>query len=216
MTDASSAPSILALHLGLLEAHAAVDRAGRIDLVALGDDRAGMPMVLHVSTEGDVTVGEEALRRATVEPGGLIDNVMGRLLDDGFVEASGRTLPAETVLAHLLAQAYARCLRVLDGVPDQVVVVRAAEVQQLVVEVVRLFGGVRDRVEVRVEVGELERRLYECLERRRRLLQLLDLGDELLHLSVEQDVGRHVSPCLRALSPLSRTVPSAPRSPVGS
>ena len=126
MTDASSAPSILALHLGLLEAHAAVDRAGRIDLVALGDDRAGMPMVLHVSTEGDVTVGEEALRRATVEPGGLIDNVMGRLLDDGFVEASGRTLPAETVLAHLLAQAYARCLRVLDGVPDQVVVVRAA------------------------------------------------------------------------------------------
>mgnify|MGYP003727162729 CR=1 FL=1 len=59
-----------------------------------------MPMVLHVSTEGDVTVGEEALRRATVEPGGLIDNVMGRLLDDGFVEASGRTLSAETVLAH--------------------------------------------------------------------------------------------------------------------
>ena len=64
MTDAPSAPSILVLHLGLLEAHAAVDRAGRIDLIALGGDRAGMPMVLHVSTGGDVTVGEEALQRA--------------------------------------------------------------------------------------------------------------------------------------------------------
>ena len=52
MTDAPSAPSILVLHLGLLEAHAAVDRAGRIDLIALGSDRAGMPMVLHVSTGG--------------------------------------------------------------------------------------------------------------------------------------------------------------------
>ena len=41
MTDAPSAPSILVLHLGLLEAHAAVDRAGRIDLIALGGDRRG-------------------------------------------------------------------------------------------------------------------------------------------------------------------------------
>ena len=45
MTDAPSAPSILVLHLGLLEAHAAVDRAGRLDLIALGSDRGGVPMV---------------------------------------------------------------------------------------------------------------------------------------------------------------------------
>ncbi|MEE3250748.1 MAG: hypothetical protein VX268_00675, partial [Actinomycetota bacterium] len=126
MTDAPSAPSILALHLGLLEAHAAVDRAGRIDLIALGGDRAGMPMVLHVSTGGDVTVGEEALQRADDEPDGFVDDVMGHLLDDGVVEASGRALTAETVLAYLMAQSYARCLQILDGAPDQVVVVRAA------------------------------------------------------------------------------------------
>ena len=126
MTDAPSAPSILVLHLGLLEAHAAVDRAGRIDLIALGGDRAGMPMVLHVSTGGDVTVGEEALQRADDEPDGFVDDVMGHLLDDGVVEASGRALTAETVLAYLMAQSYARCLQILDGAPDQVVVVRAA------------------------------------------------------------------------------------------
>jgi hypothetical protein len=126
MTDVPSAPSILALHLGLLEAHAAVDRAGRIDLVALGGDRAGMPMVLHVSTGGDVAVGEDAIRRAVDDPDGFVDDVMGRLLDDGVVEASGRTLTAEAVLAHLMAQSYAACLRILDGAPEQVVVVRAA------------------------------------------------------------------------------------------
>ena len=126
MTDVPSAPSILALHLGLLEAHAAVDRAGRIDLVALGGDRAGMPMVLHVSTRGDVAVGEDAIRRAVDDPDGFVDDVMGRLLDDGVVEASGRTLTAEAVLAHLMAQSYAACLRILDGAPEQVVVVRAA------------------------------------------------------------------------------------------
>ena len=126
MTDVPSAPSILALHLGLLEAHAAVDRAGRIDLVALGGDRAGMPMVLHVSTGGDVAVGEDAIRRAVDDPDGFVDDVMGHLFDDGVVEASGRTLTAEAVLAHLMAQSYAACLRILDGAPEQVVVVRAA------------------------------------------------------------------------------------------
>ncbi|MDP6975121.1 MAG: hypothetical protein QF575_00995 [Acidimicrobiales bacterium] len=126
MTDADRTPSILALHLGLLEAHAAVDRDGRIDLVALGEGRAGMPLVLHVAADGDVAVGDPALQRADEHPEGFVEDVMGRLLDDGVITASGRTLAAEVVLAHLLAQAYARCVEVLDGAPDQLLVVRPA------------------------------------------------------------------------------------------
>jgi hypothetical protein len=71
-----------------------------------------------VAADGDVAVGDSALQRADEHPEGFVEDVMGRLLDDGVITASGRTLAAEVVLAHLLAQAYARCVEVLDGAPD--------------------------------------------------------------------------------------------------
>ena len=122
----SSMPTVLSIHLGPNLAHAAVDSDGRIDLLALGKRAAHMPVVLHVAADGSVTVGFEALHRSESEPDGTIDNVVGRLLDAEMIEAVGRTLTAETVIAHLLAHIYARCIVVLDRVPDEVLVVCTA------------------------------------------------------------------------------------------
>jgi len=122
----SSMPTVLSIHLGPNLAHAAVDSDGRIDLLALGERAAHMPVVLHVAADGSVTVGFEALHRSESEPDGTIDNVVGRLLDAEMIEAVGRTLTAETVIAHLLAHIYARCVVVLDRVPDEVLVVCTA------------------------------------------------------------------------------------------
>ena len=89
-------PTVLSIHLGPNLAHAAVDSDGRIDLLALGERAAHMPVVLHVAADGSVTVGFEALHRSESEPDGTIDNVVGRLLDAEMIEAVGRTLTAET------------------------------------------------------------------------------------------------------------------------
>ena len=116
--------TVLAIHIGPELAHAAVDHDGRIDLVAVGDDSAGMPVVVHMAVDGSIRVGAAAL-----EAGG--DNLAGedllvQLADTGMVRFGVRTMPGELVLAHLLAQVHARCVRVLDGLPDQVVLVLTA------------------------------------------------------------------------------------------
>ncbi len=119
-------PTVLSIHLAPTSAHAAVDRDGRIDLVALGEKEAAMPVDLHLGEDGSVAVGPEARRRAGPEPDGLVDDAVGCLLDADEVEAAGRSLGAEAVLAYLLAHVYSRCVAVLDGVPDEVVVVLTA------------------------------------------------------------------------------------------
>ncbi|HBL08468.1 MAG TPA: hypothetical protein DDZ64_05170, partial [Acidimicrobiaceae bacterium] len=119
-------PTTLAIHLGPALAHAAVDRDGRIALVALGDRAAGMSVLLHVSGDGSISAGSEARQRGEAEPDGLVDDVVGRVFDDDVVEVAGLTVRVEALLAHLLAYIHARTVRVLDGVPDEVMVVLTA------------------------------------------------------------------------------------------
>ena len=119
-------PTTLAIHLGPALAHAAVDRDGHIALVALGDRAAGMPVLLHVSGDGSISAGSEARQRGEAEPDGLVDDVVGRVFDDDVVEVAGITVRVEALLAHLLAHIHARTVRVLDGVPDEVMVVLTA------------------------------------------------------------------------------------------
>ena len=56
----------------------------------------------------------------------LVDDVVGRVFDDDVVEVAGLTVRVEALLAHLLAHIHARTVRVLDGVPDEVMVVLTA------------------------------------------------------------------------------------------
>ena len=72
--------TVLAIHIGPELAHAAVDRDGRIDLVAAGDDSAGMPVVVHMAVDGSIgplTVQAWRDCRANLGP-----PVCRRMLDD--------------------------------------------------------------------------------------------------------------------------------------
>ena len=113
--------TVLAIHIGPELAHAAVDTDGRIDLVAVGDDRAGMPVVVHMAVDGSIGVGAAAPDAGGEDFAG--EDLLAQLADTGMVRFGVRTLSGELVLAHLLAQVHARCVRVLDGLPDRVVLV---------------------------------------------------------------------------------------------
>ena len=116
--------TVLAIHIGPELAHAAVDHDGRIDLVAVGDDSAGMPVVVHVAVDGSIGVGAAAPDTGGDDLAG--EDLLAQLADTGMVRFGVRTLSGELVLAHLLAQVHARCVRVLDGLPDRVVLVLTA------------------------------------------------------------------------------------------
>ena len=116
--------TVLAIHIGPELAHAAVDHDGRIDLVAVGDDSAGMPVVVHVAVDGSIGVGAAAPDTGGDDLAG--EDFLAQLADTGMVRFGVRTLSGELVLAHLLAQVHARCVRVLDGLPDRVVLVLTA------------------------------------------------------------------------------------------
>ena len=116
--------TVLAIHIGPELAHAAVDHDGRIDLVAVGDDSAGMPVVVHMAVDGSIGVGPAALEAGGDNLAG--EDLLAQLADTGMVRFGVRTLSGELVLAHLLAQVHARCVRVLDGLPDRVVLVLTA------------------------------------------------------------------------------------------
>ncbi|MCH2443606.1 MAG: hypothetical protein MK191_07715 [Acidimicrobiales bacterium] len=116
--------TVLAIHIGPELAHAAVDRDGRIDLVAAGDDSAGMPVVVHMAVDGSIGVGAAAPDTGGDDLAG--EDFLAQLADTGMVRFGVRTLSGELVLAHLLAQVHARCVRVLDGLPDRVVLVLTA------------------------------------------------------------------------------------------
>ena len=116
--------TVLAIHIGPELAHAAVDHDGRIDLVAVGDDSAGMPVVVHMAVDGSIGVGAAAPDTGGDDLAG--EDFLAQLADTGMVRFGVRTLSGELVLAHLLAQVHARCVRVLDGLPDRVVLVLTA------------------------------------------------------------------------------------------
>ena len=116
--------TVLAIHIGPELAHAAVDHDGRIDLVAVGDDSAGMPVVVHMAVDGSIGVGAAAPDAGGEDFAG--EDLLAQLADTGMVRFGVRTLSGELVLAHLLAQVHARCVRVLDGLPDRVVLVLTA------------------------------------------------------------------------------------------
>ena len=116
--------TVLAIHIGPELAHAAVDHDGRIDLVAVGDDNAGMPVVVHMAVDGSIGVGAAAPDTGGDDLAG--EDLLAQLADTGMVRFGVRTLSGELVLAHLLAQVHARCVRVLDGLPDRVVLVLTA------------------------------------------------------------------------------------------
>ena len=116
----------LAIHFDPAAIHAAVDRDGRLDLIALGRGKAGMPMSIHLGLDDSVFFGDEAHDQMEHDPSGVVDDPIGRLFDEEIMSQGGRSTTSETLLARLLAEVYAKSIQILDKTPDQVLVVLTA------------------------------------------------------------------------------------------
>ena len=77
-----------------------------------------------MAVDGSIGVGAAAPDTGGDDLAG--EDFLAQLADTGMVRFGVRTLSGELVLAHLLAQVHARCVRVLDGLPDRVVLVLTA------------------------------------------------------------------------------------------
>ena len=110
----------LAIHFDPAAIHAAVDSDGRLDLIALGRGKAGMPMSIHLGLDDSVFFGDEAHDQMEHDPSGIVDDPIGRLFDEEIMSQGGRSTTSETLLARLLAEVYAKSIQILDKTPDHV------------------------------------------------------------------------------------------------
>ena len=116
----------LAIHFDPTAIHAAVDSDGRLDLIALGGNQAGMPMAIHLGLDDSVFIGGEAEKQVDHDPLGVVDDPIGSLIEENVLSQGGRVSTSEVLLARLLTEVYTKAVQVLDRTPDQVLVVLTA------------------------------------------------------------------------------------------
>ncbi len=116
----------LAIHFDPAAIHAAVDSDGRLDLIALGGNKAGMPMAIHLGLDDSVFIGDEAEKQMSLDPAGVVDDPIGSLIEEEVISQGGRVSTSEVLLARLLTEVYAKGVQILDKTPDQVLVVLTA------------------------------------------------------------------------------------------
>ena len=116
----------LAIHFDPTAIHAAVDSDGRLDLIALGGNQAGMPMAIHLGLDDFVFIGDEAEKQADLDPSGVVDDPIGSLIEENILSQGGRVSTSEVLLARLLTEVYTKAVQVLDKTPDHVLVVLTA------------------------------------------------------------------------------------------
>ena len=116
----------LAIHFDPTAIHAAVDSDGRLDLIALGGNKAGMPMAIHLGLDDSVFIGDEAEKQMQLDPAGVVDDPIGSLIEQEVTSQGGRASTSEVLLARLLTEVYAKGVQILDKTPDHVLVVLTA------------------------------------------------------------------------------------------
>ncbi|HJM36284.1 MAG TPA: hypothetical protein QF487_07140, partial [Acidimicrobiales bacterium] len=92
----------LAIHFDPTAIHAAVDSDGRLDLIALGGNQAGMPMAIHLGLDDSVFIGNEAEKQVDHDPSGVVDDPIGSLIEENVSSQGGRVSTSEVLLARLL------------------------------------------------------------------------------------------------------------------
>ncbi len=92
----------LAIHFDPTAIHAAVDSDGRLDLIALGGNQAGMPMAIHLGLDDSVFIGDEAEKQVDHDPLGVVDDPIGSLIEENVLSQGGRVSTSEVLLARLL------------------------------------------------------------------------------------------------------------------
>jgi actin-like ATPase involved in cell morphogenesis len=97
----------LGIDLGTTFTAAATARAGRVDVVSLGDRSPAIPSVVALREDGVVVVGEAAERRAVVDPGRSAREFKRRVGDTVPILLGGTPYGAEILSGYLLAQVLA-------------------------------------------------------------------------------------------------------------
>lgn len=92
----------LGVDLGTTYTAAAVERNGRVEVCSLGSTSPVVPSVVLLRADGEVLVGEAAVRRGADEPGRVAREFKRRLGDPTPLVLGGTPYGAEALMAHLL------------------------------------------------------------------------------------------------------------------
>ena len=113
--------------LGTTYASAAVVRGdGRPEVVALGNRGTVIPSIVLVADDGQLLVGEAAIRRAATEPHRVIREFKRRIGDPKKIERSGYSFSAEELMGEML-QAVLKIVNEREGgPPDHLVLTHPA------------------------------------------------------------------------------------------
>ncbi|MGY1640628.1 Hsp70 family protein [Geodermatophilus sp. SYSU D00703] len=106
----------LGIDLGTTFTAAAVEEGGRVEVVQLGDHAPQIPSAVFVREDGELLVGEAAIRRGAVQPDRLAREFKRRLGDRVPLVLGGQELTAEQLTARLL-QAVVTEVRQRQGRP---------------------------------------------------------------------------------------------------
>ncbi|MFC5688473.1 Hsp70 family protein [Amycolatopsis mediterranei] len=134
----------LGIDLGTTFTAAAVDRAGHVEMVSLGDRTAAIPSVVLLRADGSVLVGDAASRRASVEPDRVAREFKRRLGDPTPVLLGGAPHSVASLMAHLLGYVVRTVAGQQGGRPDSITLTHPANwgpyKRELFEQVPRLTG----------------------------------------------------------------------------
>ncbi|UOZ04716.1 Hsp70 family protein [Amycolatopsis sp. WQ 127309] len=116
----------LGIDLGTTFTAAAVDGAGHVEMVSLGDRTAAIPSVVLLRADGSVLVGDAANRRAAVEPDRVAREFKRRLGDPTPVLLGGAPHSVASLMAHLLGHVVRTVAGQQGGRPDRITLTHPA------------------------------------------------------------------------------------------
>ncbi len=116
----------LGIDLGTTYSAAAVGRGDRVTMATLGLRTPEIPSVIAFADDGEVLIGDAALRRALIEPERVAREFKRRIGDPVPLIIGGVPRSPESMMAILLRQIVERVSEAEGGPPDEIVVTHPA------------------------------------------------------------------------------------------
>ena len=116
----------LGIDLGTTYTAAAVEERGRAEVVQLGDHAPQIPSAVFVREDGELVVGEAAVRRGSVQPDRLEREFKRRLGDRVPFVLGGQEVTAEALTARLLQMVVTDVQRRQGGPPERIALTHPA------------------------------------------------------------------------------------------
>ena len=116
----------LGIDLGTTWAAAAFHRAGRVEIVSLGDRAPTIPSVVFLREDGTVLTGDAANRRAITEPSRVAREFKRRMGDPTPFIVGGVPYPSEVLTAKLLRWVVDKVVELEGEMPDAIALTHPA------------------------------------------------------------------------------------------